>query len=194
MNQPPRTLNELLEDFNSYNSSSNNRPTTDNNSCADVDTAITNHIWARRFRDYLRKRDLEDEETALKFLIATQPLKVKSDQAQKLNNNTKKQKVILKDMEDVYFETVRQFFKEESETVLCLANATHFAKICERSEQLERETTTKKEGLKDEDIDLLLRARDDMDVWQNGVEPTYMKFLASAGSAVSPMACLLSIL
>ena len=195
MNHPPRTLNELLDDFSI--------PTTDTGH--DVDAAIANNMWARRFRDYLRKRDLEDEENAFKFLITTQPLKRKSEQATqkgKNNNNTtaaasaRKQRV-RQDMEDVYFHTVREFFDEESETVVCLANATHFSKICERAAELEqqqqqRSNNKKETSLKDEDIELLLRARDDMDVWQNGVEPTFMKFLAQAG--MSPMACLLSIL
>ena len=44
-----------------------------------------------------------------------------------------------------------------------------------------------------EDISLILKAREDSNIWQKGVEPQFMKFL-STQNPNSAMACLLSIL
>ena len=180
MNPPPKTLDELLDDFSA--------PATDN---LDLDTAIGDHIWAKRFRDYLRKRDLEDEEIALKFLIATQPLKVKRDQVLRLNNNSKRHRALRKDMDTSVRRVTAQFFDEDSETVVCLADKKCFRVLCEKSAQFKK---LENGEVTDTDIEWLLRARDDLDVWQNGVEQTFMNFLAVSGRASHPLAVLLSIL
>ena len=56
---PPRTLDELLHDF-------------DNIKVVDVDAAMEANIWVKRFKEFLDKRDLAGKITALKFLIMTQ--------------------------------------------------------------------------------------------------------------------------
>ena len=46
--------------------------------------------------------------------------------------------------------------------------------------------------LQEEDVSNVLRARKDINVMQNGLEPKFMKFISTQSN--TPMACLLSIL
>lgn len=176
MHQPPRNLDELLRDFNHHQINSKN-----------LDNTIDSNLWAKRFRDYLNKRQL-DEEIALQFLIFTQPFQCKADQLREQNNNSRKQN-LRKELEDIFLMACELFFNEESETLLCLSNHVLFDSICETRERLK---ILKNGPLTDKEIDLLLKARKDSSVLQSGVDPKFMKFLSQAG--VSPLACLLSIL
>ena len=46
----------------------------------------------------------------------------------------------------------------------------------------------------EKDCELLLKARSDLDVTSNGLEPQFMKFMAKCSTQPSPVACILSIL
>ena len=67
----PRSLDEFLRDFNE-------------SKILEVDVAVEGNVWAKRFVDFLRKRDMEDEENAFKFLILTQSFQVKNKFSSKI--------------------------------------------------------------------------------------------------------------
>ena len=180
MHQPPRNLDELLRDFNHHQITSHN-----------LNTTIDNNLWAKRFRDYLNKREL-DEEIAFRFLVLTQPFKHKADQLRELNNNSsnKQKQNLRKDLEDIFVTVGELFFNEDIDSLLCLSNHVLFDSIFETYSRLKNA----KGGppITDKEIELVLKARKDSSVLQSGVDPKFMKFLSQSG--ISPIACLLSIL
>ena len=179
---PPRTLDELLHDF-------------DNIKVVDVDAAIEANIWAKRFREFLDKRDLAGKITALKFLIMTQSahkaLGNNTSTTKETNNNSKsskKQAALRKELAPLFLSVGSAFFNaEESEDLLSLSNQVLLESLMEMTSRL-------REGkaLRDEDVANVMRARKDINVMQNGLEPKFMKFLSVQSN--TPMACLLSIL
>jgi hypothetical protein len=70
---------------------------------------------------------------------------------------------------------------------VCLSNTRLFEEI-----SLAGKRITGGSVMTDKDADLLLKARSDLDVFQNGLEPQFMKFMSQAKT--STMACILSIL
>merc|ERR1712080_509822 len=73
---PPHSLEELLAVM----------AVKDEINVRAIDLAITSSPWAEKFRAYLRRMKLEDDENILKFLILVQPLKL----CAKTNNNEPK--------------------------------------------------------------------------------------------------------
>lgn len=173
----PHSLDELLRDFKSL------RVTID----TDVETQIESQFWARKFRDYLLERDLTDTWIAFKFLVLTTPFHVKCNK-QINNNNQKKSKALSKDLLQNFVKVGEIFFNEESEDQLSLANTALFEALWSSSERIRNGG-----NLTDQDISLILKAREDLEVWQNGVEPKFMKFLATSNEGTT-ISCLLSIL
>eukprot|EP00095_Tigriopus_kingsejongensis_P003012 maker-scaffold170_size291898-snap-gene-1.39 protein:Tk03012 transcript:maker-scaffold170_size291898-snap-gene-1.39-mRNA-1 annotation:"hypothetical protein" len=167
----PHSLEELLKDFR------NLKVTPD----TQVERIIESKYWAKRFRDYLVARDLSDTRIAFEFLILTNPFQVKSES----NNNLKKPS---KDLQHNFIKVAEVFFDEESENQLSLANAKLFDALWSASERIRNGGR-----MTDKDISLILKAREDQEIWQNGVEPKFIKFLSSVDDT-TPLACLLSIL
>jgi hypothetical protein len=97
---PPKSLSDLLREF-------------DGARIADVDAAINSSVWAKKFRDYLRRREEEDAENTLRFLVLTQPFAAKVAEA---NNNSKKEKKLKKEMSEIYARAAKEFFSEENDT------------------------------------------------------------------------------
>ena len=59
---PPKSLEELLSVM----------AVKDKITIVTVDQAITSNPWANKFRAYLRRMQLEDDENILKFLVLVQ--------------------------------------------------------------------------------------------------------------------------
>ncbi len=96
---PPRTVPDLLREF-------------DNAKVTDADSAIESSLWAKRFRDYLRKKGLDDLETTLKFMVLTQPFKARHASKKASSANKTRQ-----EMNEIYTRAVEQFFSEENDQV-----------------------------------------------------------------------------
>ncbi len=141
----------------------------------DVESAIERHSWASKFLSDLNQRRLDDEITALKFLVLTKSL----DEA---NNNAKRYN------SELFLEAGRRFFHEDSETIICLNNDKLFEKISEAVRRVKGEITE----VTSEDITLMAKAREDFNLTINGLEPLYLSFVKR--QPTSGIACLLSIL
>ena len=152
---PPRSLEELLSHFDHIAG------------CDKVDASIAADAWASRFMDHLAKRGLDDEITALRFLVATQPFHAKGKKK--------------KDLSKLFKAVVKEFFSSESSSTLVLSNERLFEAFKEDVSAEEQEK-------------LVAKARSDPDVWQNGLEPKFMAFLSKQDGKASTMACILSIL
>ena len=173
----PHSLEELLREFNHTVI----RPDTD------LEAVIDSKMWPRKFREYLLKRDLVDLELAFRFLVLTQPLVARSE----LNNNGKSRGKTRSTKNKKEWDTtvilarMSLYFSEESEEQLSLSNAQLFDALCETSGRLAAGGAAN-----DRDLGLVAKAREDPDVWVNGLEPKFMKFIEQT----STVACILSIL
>lgn len=176
---PPKSLEDLLREFDSLQIASPSDR-------AAVDAAIESNKWARKFRDeHLRRRDLGDLETALRFLVATQPFSAKSAEAK---SNPKKEKKLKKEMADMYALAAAEFFSEDRDQV-CLSNQALFKEISAAGKRI-----SSGGAMTEKDCELLAKARSDLDVTSNGLEPHFMKFMAKSNTQPSAVACILSIL
>lgn len=173
----PHSLEELLREFNHVSI----RPDTD------VEALIESKMWPRKFREYLLKRDLADLDLALKFLVLTQPLAARAASEPNNNGKSRSKTRSKKDFFDrtVVLAKMSAYFDEESEDQLSLSNAQLFEALCEASSRLSRGGE-----VVERDVSLVSKARQDPDVWVNGLEPKFMKFIEQT----STVACILSIL
>ncbi|TRY61355.1 hypothetical protein TCAL_01796 [Tigriopus californicus] len=184
---PPRSLNELLSDFNKIKVSSE----------GDFAVAMENHLWARRFLNYLIDSGSEAEQAAFKFLVMTQVFSPKHENHRKNNNaharvNEKQKqrpaKSISKSKQDHVITVLDKFFSEEASDPIFISNVYLFEQVVE----LAGIVNDPHYIVTDKDVDLLLRARDDFNIKQNGLEPKFKKMLEE--TKPSTLACLLSIL
>lgn len=176
---PPKSLEDLLREFDSLQVSSPSDRTA-------VNAAIESNKWARKFRDeHLRPRGLDDLETALRFLAATQGFSAKSAE---VKSNPKKEKRLKKDLADIYAFAAAEFFSGDKDQV-CLANQALFKEISAAGKRI-----SSGGAMTEKDCELLLKARTDLDVTSNGLEPAFMKFMAKQSTQPSAVACILSIL
>merc|ERR1712037_972363 len=121
---PPHSLEELLVVM----------AVKDEINVGALEQAITSSPWADKFRAYLRRLKLEDDENILKFLILVQPLKLSA----KTNNNepkilghSKLERVVsLEDQKRLFLEAVETFLSEESEALLPLSGSLAAAAGC----------------------------------------------------------------
>jgi len=174
---PPKSLDDLLREFDSLQISSPSDR-------AAIDKAIEANKWAKKFRDeHLRRRD--GMETALRFLVATQPFSANSAEAK---SNPKKEKKLKKEMADIYVLATKEFFSEDNDQV-CMSNQVLFNEISSAGKRM-----ASGGAMTEKDCSLLLKARSDLDVTSNGLEPLFMKFMAKCPTQPSAVACILSIL
>eukprot|EP00095_Tigriopus_kingsejongensis_P003021 maker-scaffold170_size291898-snap-gene-1.41 protein:Tk03021 transcript:maker-scaffold170_size291898-snap-gene-1.41-mRNA-1 annotation:"transient receptor potential cation channel protein painless" len=178
---PPKSLEELLSDFTKLKITSE----------VQVDLIIQRHPWARRFQAYLTESGLSDEMSVLKFLIMTQPFVPNHQNNNGLHQTRKKHdtrdKKVSRSKRELFQSVLELFFSEEAREPLYLANTAIFERLSEMAERIKST-----QGVSNQDIDLLLKAREDFNVKQNGLEPKFKKMLKSTHP--STMACLLSIL
>jgi len=181
---PPHSLEELLAVM----------AVKDEINVGTVEQAITASPWTDKFRAYLRRMKLEDDENILKFLILVQPLKL----CAKTNNNepkilghSKLERVVsLEDQRRLFLEAVETFLSEESEALLPLSSPVLWQQLQDAAVKLR----TKTEEIEvREAVAKLLEVRRDQKVWEDGIEPCYTRFLKQTPPP-SITACLLSIL
>jgi len=181
---PPHSLEELLAVM----------AVKDEINVGTVEQAITASPWTDKFRAYLRRMKLEDDENILKFLILVQPLKLSA----KTNNNepkilghSKLERVVsLEDQRRLFLEAVETFLSEESEALLPLSSPVLWQQLQDAAAKLR----TKTEEIEvREAVAKLLEVRRDQKVWEDGIEPCYTRFLKQTPPP-SITACLLSIL
>merc|ERR1712233_179338 len=155
---PPHSLEELLAVM----------AVKDEITVGSVDQVITSSPWADKFRAYLRRMKLEDDENILKFLILVQPLKL----CAKTNNNepkilghSKLERVVsLDDQRRLFLEAVETFLSEESEALLPLSSPVLWQQLQDAAVKLRTKTDESEVG-------------GDQKVWEDGIEPCYARFL-----------------
>ncbi len=167
----PRSIDELLKLF-PYSTS-----------MREVETAISDVEWSRRFKDYLIKRDLHENHDSLKFVMAVRSLEAAA------GGGTKGRKHHMEYADKLKFctEILNYFFDDESDKgLLPMSNDS----LQEELSRLQREGSATLEPR----FSLLQRACRDSTVFAEGLEPRYMKFVEDYLKNSSAMACLLSIL
>lgn len=168
---PPKTLHDLLSDIIDVK-----RADLDHKN---LDNVIQRHFWARSFWEYLNKLKLDDEKDIFKFLILTEYL-IQLEDSKPANNNDQLRSGIFKLI-------LRQYFSKSSKTQIALSNQTRFKTLAEYAAKDDTECNQ-------ETIGVLMKAREDPKVISDGLDPTYVDFLAQAPTSPSKLACILSIL
>ena len=128
----------------------------------------------------------------LRFLVLVHPLKICSP----LNNNeapilghAKIQKTMSEaDRKRLFADLFQTFLSEDSDNVLPLSNQALWAELLATFNALQS-----KEPVTTESLNKILQVRKDPGIWDDGLEPTYMRFLKQAPPPTLA-ACLLSIL
>ncbi len=144
----------------------------------DLDDAVAKCFWAEQFQRYLAKRNLHDDVAALRFLLFTQPI---SD-----NNNKRRLKSSNGDADSLKA-AAEHFFGPDSTCQVCLSNPELAESILAEAAKSPVDVSALRA--------LLARARADPEVWQAGLEPRFMRFLADESeNTVAPVACILSII
>lgn len=155
-----------------------------------MEVSIKNNYWTRRFKDYLERRELNDEVTALKFLILTQPM-CQNKKIKKKNSRSKN--ISEQNLREIFVQAGKSFFSKNGKNQLCLGNRLLFNAIRETTDKLVDNANA---DWHKEYLDLMLMARKDLNVLENGLEPLFIKFMSTqdvtSGSTIA--ACLLSIL
>jgi len=145
-----------------------------------IDKEVSNNVWISRFREYLRSRDLEDEEVALNFLIITQPLQAQMSK-RKTFGSTESEKRRL------FLLVTEHFLSASSPGVLALDNTVLFNDLTATRAAILADLKVSEESL-----DELLTCRQDPLVRDEGLQPEYIKFAQQ--TSISQVACLLSLL
>lgn len=108
---------------------------------------------------------------------------------QKNKNNAKIGEKLKAEQRQVFYHIMVTFFAEDSEEQIALSNQKLFELLSSYSENAGNER-----NLTEEMLNHLKRAQKDSNVWSEGLEPTYVKFLKQTNTSTNPIACLLSIL
>lgn len=147
----------------------------------EVDHLISANLWGLKFQEYLNRLKLEDDVVAFKFLIAVSQLESLSAKLKKVPKQRLKEK-LEEDCNNLLAKIFNDYFNIE-ETVLAMSNS----KLQEALLEMEPQNFTEHK------LEMLKKAKKDPNVWAEGLETTYAKFL-SVSANPSMLACLLSIL
>ena len=153
---PPKTLEELLHQIE----------VPDTISSSTVDEVIMNNYWTNKFSNYLSLRQLYDDETILRFLVMDQPIFLHR------NSTT----FNLENLRSLFVDICDTFLTEESENVLPLSNQVLLHDLLETADII-------KSGLPVTVSSILYinMVRKDPGIWDEGIEPTYYRFLKQMG-------------
>jgi len=146
-----------------------------------VESVIDSNSWTSSFKEYLNKRNLEDELTILKFLVMVQAIRTKS-----INKKTPKELYMFKSKK--VLDICETFFSEDSENQVPLSNQHLWMEISAMTNSLKAGLPVSEEALDD-----VIKARKDPAVWDEGLEPKFINF-AKQAPGPTLKACLLSIL
>ena len=127
-----------------------------------------------------------------RFLVLIQPLRT----CYPLNNNqtqilghTKITKSLSEDERKRFFtEIFQNFLSEDCDNMLPLSNQALWASLNDTFTTMQAKKTVKSESLNE-----IINVRKDPSVWDEGIEPTYMRFIKQS-PAPTLAACILSIL
>lgn len=179
---PPHTLEELLYEVG----------VKDDISAATVDQVIGSSPWANKFRLYLKSRNLSGDETILRFLVLIQPLKscanFNNNHAQILGHSKIHHGLTESDRKRLFMDIFDTFLSEDSEDVLPLSNQALWGDLLATSNSIKAGLPVSMESIIE-----IIQVRKDPGVWDEGIEPTYMRFLKQAPPPTLT-ACILSIL
>jgi len=179
---PPHTLEELLYEIG----------VKDDITAATVDQVIGANPWANKFRQYLKSRNLSDDETILRFLVLIQPLKscanFNNNHAQILGHSKIHHALSESDRKRLFVEIFDNFLSEESEDVLPLSNQALWGDLLATSNSIKAGLPVSMDSIME-----ITQVRKDPGIWDEGIEPTYMRFLKQAPPPTLA-ACILSIL
>lgn len=185
---PPHSLEELISSMG----------VKEDIAATGLDQAISVHLWANKFRLYLRERNLTDDENILKFLVLVQPLKAcghtNNNEPKILGHGKLHRAASVADQRRLFLECVETFLSEDSEELLPLTSSSLWQEISASVTALR----TEKAGRNDPEVLRqavlrILEVRKDPGVWDEGIEPTYIRFVKQAPPP-SLTACILSIL
>merc|ERR1719334_1877701 len=113
---PPHSLEELLYEIG----------VKDDVSSTTVDQIIGSNPWAHKFRQYLKSRNLTDDETILRFLVLIQPFKscanFNNNHTQILGHSKIHHALSEEDRKRLFVDIFDTFLSEDSEDVLPLSN------------------------------------------------------------------------
>ena len=181
----PRTLTELLTGF------IDDLGGQFGDVYKNLDAYMSKDRWIKEFQTYLRKRNLEEEEMILNFLVLTEiVIQYENLLSSDRNKNNAKQREKLKhERRQVFDHIMVTFFSEESEDQIALSNQKLFDILSTYSEN-----TGNEKCLSGEMLDHLKKAQKDSKVWLHGLDPVYINFLKQTSTSKSAIACLLSIL
>lgn len=149
-------------------------------SSENVNSVIDSNPWTSRFKDFLAKRNLEDDLNILKFLVMVQAIRTK-------NINKKNPKDLHSFKSKKVLDICETFFSEDSESQLPLSNQVLWTQLFAMTNSLKAGLAVSEEALDD-----VIAARKDPAVWDEGLEPIFIKFVQQ--SQAPTLACLLSIL
>lgn len=180
---PPHTLEELLYEIG----------VKDDISAATVDQMIGVSPWANKFRQYLKSRNLSGDETILRFLVLIQPLKScanfnNNNHAQILGHSKIHHGLTESDRKRLFVDIFDTFLSEESEDVLPLSNQALWGDLLATSNSIKAGLSVSMESIME-----ITQVRKDPGIWDEGIEPTYMRFLRQAPPPTLT-ACIMSIL
>lgn len=181
--EPPHTLEELVSQVT----------VTKDVKEMDLEQIIMDSPWANRFRQYLRNRSLEDDENILKFLVMVQPLKflayINNNDLKILGHSKLHGPVITEEEQKrLFLRVVDTFLAEESEALLPLSNQALWADLTATASSIRSGLPVSKQALAE-----ICEVRRDPGIWDQGIEPTYFRFLKQVPPP-SLAACILSIL
>jgi len=179
---PPHNLEELLYEM----------CVKDDITSATVDHVIENYPWSSKFTQYLRARNLSDDETILRFLVLIQPLKncanFNNNHAQILGHSKIHRGLSESDRKRLFVDIFDNFLSEESEDVLPLSNQALWGDLLATRNSIKSGLPVSLQSIME-----IVLVRKDPGVWDEGIEPAYMRFLAQVPPPTLS-ACILSIL
>jgi len=156
-----------------------------------VDTLIESNHWAKMFRQYLKERKLSDDENIFRFLVLIHPLKlhpINNNQTQILGQNKILKPLSPEETQRLFTDIFQTFLSEDSDNVLPLSNQALWADLLATHSSLQKKVPVSNESLNE-----ILKVRKDPGIWDDGIEPSYMRFLKQAPPPTLA-ACILSIL
>jgi len=179
---PPHTLEELLYEIG----------VKDDISSATVDQVIGDSPWANKFRQYLKSRNLSDDETILRFLVMVQPFRscanFNNNHTQILGHSKIHHALSEEDRKRLFVDIFDTFLSEDSEDVLPLSNQALWSDLLATSNSIKAGLPVSMDSIME--INLV---RKDPGIWDESIEPTYMRFLRQ-NPPPTLTACIMSIL
>eukprot|EP00088_Acartia_fossae_P041164 TRINITY_DN43054_c0_g1_i1.p1 TRINITY_DN43054_c0_g1~~TRINITY_DN43054_c0_g1_i1.p1 ORF type:complete len:208 (-),score=24.67 TRINITY_DN43054_c0_g1_i1:181-804(-) len=185
-NQPPQTLEDLLKTV----------PTQEPIFTSEViKNVYTDNLWLQRFDDYLKKQNLPEMRACLEFLVFTQYLYTHTRGKRKSEHSVAKVKDALSELtssrkRDLFLAATDRYIlgNDGEDFIIVLDNSMLFNDLSATNNAL-----TQGLPVSEKSVDEILDARNDLDLWSNGVDKHY-KFFLNNTSINTVQACLLSLL